>query len=194
VTQSVTFHFTSPQFIFESGIVVFTKGARLFSEGEFRVGEIRDGSIDDVLVEGPIEFDATLGNLRIVRREDHRRYRIAYLKVTGDLRPEDLRAGRVSVLLNRLVIVIVRVEDSTGHPVSNVRVSLSLPDLEGSLEAETDDCGEVVLLGGAGRYSASVDFVQNRRLRPHVSADLEITPEDAGERTVVLRVPPVSTK
>ena len=136
MTQSVTFHFTSPQFVFESGIVVFTKGARLFSEGEFRVGEIRDGSIDDVLVEGPIEFDATLGNLSVVRREDRRRYHIAYLKVTGDLRPEDLRAGRVSVLLNRLVIVIVRVEDSTGHPVSNVSVSLILPDLEGSLEAE----------------------------------------------------------
>ena len=168
---------------------MFTKGARLFSEGEFRVGDIRDGSIDDVLVEGPIEFDATLGNLSVVRREDHRRYRGAYLKVTGDFRPEDLRAGRVSVQLDRLVIVIVRIEDSTGNPVSNVSVSLSLPDLEGSLEAETDDRGEIVLLGGVGQYSASIGFVQNRRLRPDVSADLEITPEDAGERTVVLRVP-----
>ncbi len=106
MTQSVTFHFTSPQFVFESGIVVFTKGARLFSEGEFRVGEIRDGSIDDVLVEGPIEFDATLANLSVVRREDGRRYHVAVLKVTGDLRPEDLRVGRVSVPLNRLVIVL----------------------------------------------------------------------------------------
>jgi hypothetical protein len=193
VTQSITFHFSSPQFVLESGIVVFTKGARLFSEGEFRVGEIRDGSIDDVLVEGPIEFDATLGNLSVVRREDGRRYHVAHLKVTGDLRPEDLRAGRVSVLLNPLVLVIVNVEDSTGRPVSNVSVSLTLPDLEGSLEAETNDLGEVVLLGGVGRYSASVGVVQNRRLRPIVSAVLEITPEDAGERTVVLRVPPVST-
>jgi len=194
VTQSVTFHFSSPEFVFESGIVVFTKGARLFSEGEFRVGQIRDGSIDEVLVEGPIEFDATLGNLSVIRREDRRRYRIAYLKVTGDLRPADLRAGRVNVLLNRLVIVIARVEDSAGHPLSNVRVSLILPDLEGSLEADTDERGEVVLLGSVGRYSASIHFVRNRRLRPNVSADLDITPEDAGERTVVLRVPPVSTQ
>src|SRR5687768_17903436 len=83
MTQSVSFHFTSPQFVFESGIVVFTKGARLFSEGEFRVGEIRDGSIDNVLVEGPIEFDATLGNLSVVRYEDQRRYNVGHLKVTG---------------------------------------------------------------------------------------------------------------
>lgn len=80
MTQSVSFHFTSPQFGLESGIIVFTKGARLFSEGEFRVGEIRDGSIDGVLVEGPIEFDATLGNLSVVRYENRRRYLVIFLK------------------------------------------------------------------------------------------------------------------
>ena len=29
MTQRVTFHFTSPQFIFEAGRVMFSKGARL---------------------------------------------------------------------------------------------------------------------------------------------------------------------
>ena len=188
MTQSVTFHFTSPQFVFESGIVVFTKGARLFSEGEFRVGEIRDGSIDDVLVEGPIEFDATLANLSVVRREDGRHYNVGHLKVTGDLRPEDLRSGRVLVHLDLPVILIVRIEGSLAIPLPKVKVSLDLPNSVATLEVQTDDRGEIVLLGGAGRYSASIDFVHNRRLRPRVSADLEITPEDAGERTVVLRV------
>jgi hypothetical protein len=157
MTQSVTFHFTSPQFLFESGTVVFTKGARLFSEGEFRTRDLRDGCVDGVLVEGPIQFDAMLVDLRVVRREGRRSYYAPYLKVTGDLRPDELRAGRVTVRLNLPVAVIVRVEDLSGKAVSNVSLSLLMPDLEGSLEARTDDRGEVVLLGGAGRYTALID-------------------------------------
>ena len=189
MTQSVSFHFTSPQFVFESGIVMFTKGARLFSEGEFRVGEIRDGSVDDVLVEGPIEFDAMLGNLSVVRYGDQRRYHVGHLQVTGNLSPEDLRSGRVLVRLDLPVILIVRVEDRAGNPVPDVNVSLHLPKSEATLEAQTDDRGEIVLLAGAGHYSASIGFFQNRRLRPNVSADLDITPADTGEHIVVLRVP-----
>ena len=169
--------------------MVFTKGARLFSEGEFRVGQIVDGCVDNVLVEGAIEFDAMLGDLSVVRYEDRRRYHVAFFKVTGDLRAEDLRAGRVVVRLHLPVILIVKVEDRSGKPVPNASVSLSLPYSEATSEAQTSDGGEIVLLGGVGRYSASLGFVQNRRLRPIVSADLEITPSDSGERIVVLRVP-----
>ena len=190
MTQSVSFHFTSPQFVFESGIVVFTKGARLFSEGEFRTGEIKDGSVADVLVEGPIEFDATFGNLSVVRRDDSRRYQVALLRVTGALRAEDLRAGRVNVRLNLPVALIVRIDDPSGNRVSNVTVNLNLPNSEATAEVQTDDRGEIVLLGGAGRYSASVRLVHGRRLRPVVSADVEITQADAGERVLVLRIPP----
>jgi hypothetical protein len=192
MTQAVRFHFTSPQFSLKSGIIAFTKGARLFSDGEFRVGKIRDGRIDDVLVEGPIEFDATIGNLSVVRYDNRRRYEVIYLKVTGKLRPEDLRSGLVQVRLNLPVILIVRVEDPVGNPVSNVNVSLDLPNSETTSELQTNDRGEIVLLGVAGRYTASIAFVQNRRLRPIVSADLEITPADSGERIVVLRVPPIA--
>lgn len=35
MTQSVTFEFTSPQFDIESGKIIFTKGARFNSTGEF---------------------------------------------------------------------------------------------------------------------------------------------------------------
>jgi hypothetical protein len=192
MTQSVTFRFTSPHFNLESGIIAFTKGARLFSGGEFRVGEIRDGLVDDVLVEGPIEFDAAIGNLSVVRHDNRRRYHVEFLNVTGKLRSEDLRSGQVQVRLNLPVILIIRVEDSGGTPVSNVGVSLHLPDSEATSEVRTNDAGEIVLLGSVGKYSASVGLVQNRRLRPSVSADLDIMPEDSGERIVVLRVPPAS--
>jgi len=95
----------------------------------------------------------------------------------------------VVVGLHLPVILIVRVEDLSGHPVPNVSVSLSLPNWEATSDAQTNDRGEIVLLGGVGRYSASVSFVHNRRLRPMVSADIDITPADIGERVVVLRVP-----
>ena len=192
MTQSVTFHFTSSQFVLESGMVVFTKGARLFSDGEFQVGKIKDGRIDGVLVEGPIEFDAMLGDITIVRTDDSRRYRVGLLKVTGDLLPEDLQSGRVLVQLNLPVILIVKVEDPAGNAVPDIGVSLQLPNCDPTVEAQTDARGEIVLLAGAGRYSATIAFVQNRRLRPQVSLDLTITPSDSGERILTLRIPPVS--
>lgn len=191
MTQSISFHFTSPQFVIESGFVVFTKGARLFSEGEFRVGQIRDGSIDGVLVEGPIEFDAMLGDLTVVRSEDRRRYHVGFLKVTGGLHPQNLRSGRVHIRLDLPAILIVRVENPAGNPLPQVSVSLNLQNSEATLEAQTDDRREIVVLGGAGQYSATINFVQNRRLRPNVSADLEITPADFGERILLLRIPSV---
>ena len=72
----------------------------------------------------------------------------------------------------------------------NVIVSLHLPNSEATLEAITNVHGEIVLLAGAGQYPAAIGYVENRRLRPDVSADLTITPADSGERIVVLRVPP----
>jgi len=187
MTQSVTFHFTSSQFVLESGSVWFTKGARLFSEAEFQIGHIKDGSIDGVLVEGPIEFDAMLGDLTVVRSEDHRRYHVGPVRVTGDLRPEDLRSGRVPVRLNFPVILVVKVEDAAGRPVPNVTVFLHLPNWEATPEVQTDELGETVLLAGAGKYSARVVLAQNRSL--NVSADLTLTHTDSGERLLNLRLP-----
>jgi hypothetical protein len=189
MTQSVTFHFTSPQFVLESGIVTFTKGARLFSDGEFQVGTIKDGSVEGVLVEGPIEFDAMLGDLTVVWSEDSRRYHVGFLNVTGNLQPEHLRSGCVVVRLDLTVILIVRVEDQNGHPVPNVSVNLTLPKWEATLEAQTDARGEIVLLAGAGKYAATLNLIQNRRARPDVSADVTIVPSHFGERRVVLRIP-----
>ena len=192
MTQSVSFHFTSSQFVLESGMVVFTKGARLFSDGEFQVGKIKDGCIDGVLVEGPIEFDAMLGDITIARIDDNRRYRVQLLKVTGDLRPEDLHAGRVVVHLNLPVVLIVKVEDPAGNAVPDAGVSLQLPHWEPTIEAQTDAGGEIVLLAGAGRYSATIASLPNRRFRPNVSIDVSIAPSDAGERTLILRAPSTS--
>lgn len=142
MTQPVAFHFTSPQFVFESGTVAFTKGGRLFSDGAFRVGTITDGVVEGVLVEGPIEFDAMLHDLTVVRSEDRRRYQIGFFKVTGDLQPGDLRSGRVLVRLNPRVILIVRVEDSAGHRAPNVPVSVNFPNWEATAEIQTDVRGK----------------------------------------------------
>jgi hypothetical protein len=202
VTQPVSFDFCSPQFAVESGRVFFSKGARLFSGGEFQVGEIKDGSVDGVLVEGPIVFDAILGNVSIVRYSDGRRYQVALFKVTGDLRPQDLQAGRVPVNLDVPVVLILTVEDEGAQPMSGVQVSLNLPNAAFTAEIETDERGEIVLLGTAGRYSASVAFmgtVETLRKEdapfntcwrsPRIREEFEIRPSDSGERVVVLRVP-----
>src|SRR5688572_9577080 len=169
MTKRVSFRFTSPQFAIESAIVAFTKGARLFSEGEFRVGQIRDGEIGGVLIEGAIQFDATLGDLAVVRHENRRRYHVPFLAVTGDLMPADLHSGRVVVEIDLPVVIVVRVEDSTGAPIQHVTVSLNLPNVEATLETRTDDLGEIAILASAGRFSATLDFLPNRRLSAPVS-------------------------
>jgi hypothetical protein len=128
-----------------------------------------------------------LGDLMVVRSEDHRRYHVGPVRVTGHLRPEDLRYGRVVVRLNLPVILTVKVEDSAGRPAPNVTVSLHLPNWEATPEVQTDALGEIALLAGAGKYSARVVLAQNRRL--NVSADLTLTPTDCGERVITLRLP-----
>ena len=187
MTQAVTFHFTSPQCIFESGHVTFTKGARLFSESDFYDGEVKDGIIDGVLVEGPIEYDAWLSDLTVARSDDGRRYHVGPVTITGSLRPEDLRSGRVLVQLNLSVILIVRVEDPDGQPVKDACMGLTVAGWMATVETRTDARGEVVLRVGVGRHSARVGFGRDRRV--NVSADLTITPADSGERELVLRVP-----
>jgi hypothetical protein len=202
VTQPVSFDFCSPQFAVESGRVFFSKGARLFSDGEFQVGEITDGSVDGVLVEGPIVFDAILGNLSIVRYSDGRRYQVAVFPVTGDLRPQDMQAGRVVINLDVPVVVILKIEDEAGKPMSGVQVSLNLPNALFTAEIQTDERGEIVLLGAAGRYSASVAFIgtvetlckedaqiNTCRRAPHIREEFEIRSSDSGERMVVIRIP-----
>jgi hypothetical protein len=129
-----------------------------------------------------------LVDLTVVKREGGRRYHVAYLKVAGDLHEEELRSGRVTVKLSLPVAVVVRIEDSSGNRVSNVRVSLLLPEVEATLETETDDHGEVVLIGGPGRYTALIGVFQGTRLRPPLMGDLELTTGDIGERIMLLRV------
>ena len=202
MTQAVSFDFCSPQFAVESGRVFFSKGARLFSDGEFHVGEIKDGSVDSVLVEGPIVFDAILGNLSIVRYSDGRRYKVAVFPVTGDLRPQDMQAGRVVINLDVPVVVILKVEDEAGQPMSGAQVSLNLPNAEFTAEIQTDEGGEIVLLGAAGQYSASVALIETvETLRkedaqfntcgrsPRIREQFEIRPFDSGERVVLIRIP-----
>jgi hypothetical protein len=193
VTTTVSFRFTSAQFAIESAIVAFTKGARLFSDGEFRVGQVTDGEIEGVLVEGPIRFDAMLGNLAVVRHDDGRRYHVPFLPVTGRLSSQQLHAGCVVVDLDLPVVLIVRVEDSTGSPIQHVPVSLVLPHFEATLETRTDDLGQIALLAGAGHYSATIDSVPNRRPSVPISVELDITAADSGERILVLRVPSKSS-
>ena len=187
MTQSVTFHFISSQFVIKSGVAAFTKGARLFSDDEFRVGTIQDGFVEDVLVEGPIEFDAILGNLAVVWSENRRLYHVGFLNVTGSLQPDQLASRRIVVRLVLPVILIVKVENQAGYRVPNIAVSLGLPDFGATIEAKTDSRGEIVLLAHAGNYSMKITNGRDRPLQTNVAADVTLTPEDSGERVVTLR-------
>ena len=110
MTTTVSFHFTSPQFAIQSAAVMFMKGARLFSDGDFRIGRITEGAIDGVLVEGPIEFDAMLSELTVTRRNDNRRYDVPFFPVSGTIRPQEISACLVTVELDIPVVVVMRVE------------------------------------------------------------------------------------
>ena len=189
MTQSVTFHFSSPHFTFTSGLVAFTKGARLFSDGEFHTGRITNGVTENVLVEGPIEFDALLGDLTLIRNADGHRQRVAFARLTGQLREEDIRTGRIPVAVEASVLIVVRVVDTAERPLANVTVSFHSSDSEATFDTTTNERGEIVILGNVGRYDAMIGFVEGRRLWPPVENHLDITTTDVGERVLLLRLP-----
>jgi hypothetical protein len=187
--QSVTFQFSSPHFTFASGHVTFTKGARLFADGGFESGRMTNGIVTDVLVEGPIQFDAIFGDLTLIRAADGRTQRVGFGRLTGDLRDEDIQAGQITVVVNAAAVMLVSVVDVDGRPRGGLTVSLHVPDWEATLEATTDESGGFAVLAGPGRYDAKIGFVDGRRLWPPVENYLDITPADVGERRLLLRVP-----
>jgi hypothetical protein len=190
MTQAVSFQFTSPQFAFDSGLVAFMKGARLFSDGDFRTGRITNGAIDGVLVEGPIEFDALLSELTITRRTDNRSYYVPFLPVSGAIRPPEISAGRVSVELDIPVIVVMRVEDAAGATVPHATVSFSIPSTTATFEGPINEEGALALLGVPGRFSFHLLSAADRWLAARgIRSELEVKASDRGERHVVLRVP-----
>ncbi len=189
MTQSVSFHFSSPQFAFESGLVFFTKGARIFSDGEFRVGEIKDGSIDGVLVEGPIEFDAMLYQLTVTRKSDNRPYNVTSLWVSRAMTADEIHSGCVAVELNLPIVLVIQVKDSTGATVPAV-VSLSIPSVTATLEAPID--GDLVLFGTPGHHGIHLASLGDRGvMRERVFEEFDVEPDDTGERVIVLRAPPI---
>jgi hypothetical protein len=192
LTSTVSFHFTSPQFAFHSGVVVFFKGARLRSDGEESVGELEEGSIDGVLVEGPIEFDAILYQLRLTRRVDGRAYDVGYLPLSGAMSSPQIDAGRIVLEIDVPVVLVIRVEDASGDPVPGAVVGFSMPSITATSEGPVNDRGELTLLGMPGRYSFTLISAGDWRLgHERVSAELDVKAEDQGERLVVLRVPSV---
>ncbi len=115
MSSVLSFHFTSPQFDFNAGHVAFFKGARLRSDGEISTGELNDGSIDGVLVEGPIEFDAMLYQLSVTRKADARSYHVTFLWVSGPMTEEEIASGRKTVSIDLPVILVIQVKDRAGE-------------------------------------------------------------------------------
>lgn len=91
MTQKIAFEFISRQFAFESGKVMFTKGARFDSIEPFETRQFHHGVVDGVLVEGPIEFDAVLVDLSVTSHTSGRVYQPLPLLVTGSISATDLR-------------------------------------------------------------------------------------------------------
>ena len=153
-------------------------------------GEMREGAIGGVLVEGPIEFDAVLFGLTVARRDDNRRYEVPFLPVTGAIRPQEISDGRVAVELDIAVVVVVRVEDASGTKVARAMVSCSIPSTSATFNGQVNERGEVALLGTPGRFSFHLVSVADRVfISERIHADLEVTPNDRGERHIVLRAP-----
>jgi hypothetical protein len=194
VTSTVSFHFDSPQFEFRSGFIAFTKGARLNSIGGISTGELSNGSIDGVVVEGPIEFDAMLYQLSVSRKADHHSYFVTGLWASRAMTLEEIRAGRIAVTLNLPLVIRVQVIDSSGARVPAV-VSLFFPSLlprrGGGATLEVPVDGELVLFGTPGYHHVGLISAGDRSLpRKRAFEQFEVSPEDTGERVIVLRVPP----
>jgi len=190
VTSTLTFQFTSPQFTFDSAQILFFKGGRLSSDGTMLLGEISDGSIDGVLVEGPIEFDAMLYAVRATRRDDNRTYEIACLRVSRAITERDISSGMVVVGLDLPLVLVIRVEDSSGAPVSGAMVNFSIPLMTATAEGPVNERGELLLFGTPGHYSVRLVSAGDRSFGPEgVWADFDVTPDEHGERVIVLRIP-----
>jgi len=143
-----------------------------------------------VLVEGPIEFDAMLSELTVTRRNDNRRYDVPFFPVSGTIRPQEISACLVTVELDIPVVVVMRVEDAAGTTVPGAKVSFSIPSTSATFEGTVNKLGELAVLGTPGRFSFHLLSVGDRRLAPEeVRAELNVTPNDRGERHVILRVP-----
>jgi len=193
VTTTVSFHFTSPQFVILSAAVTFMKGARIFSDGEFRSGRITNGSIEGVLIEGPIEFDAMLSQLTVTRRDDGRKFDIPFLPTSGVILPQEISICRVAVELDLRVVVVIRVEDTAGAAVPGAIVSASIPATSATFEWPVNQRGEVAVLGTPGHHSFRLVSVGERWLGSEkIRAEIEVKPNDRGERYLVLRVPDAS--
>jgi hypothetical protein len=98
-------------------------------------------------------------------------------------------------------VLILKVEDEAGQPLSGAQVSVTLPNVVFTAEIPTDERGEISLLGVAGRYSVSVavnGIVETPgtddarfnvcRHSPRIREQFEIRPSDSGERVVVIRM------
>ena len=202
MTQSVTFHFSSPQFVFESGIAILFKllpgpeATLATPDGEsFDLSNIGSGSIQlkefgvrngetiPVAVASPGLFQAVLTQLHVVRTSDGRKFQIAGVSLQADVTADDLRNGRTTLRIDAPQLLMIRVHDSAGRPVSNATVSVCIDAVEGSSEQVTTENGEIVYLGMPGRY-----YVAARRPDDTIRAEMhfEITVADSGERVVVL--------
>jgi hypothetical protein len=191
MTQAVTFEFVSPQFVFESGNVTFFKGARLRDDGEISTAKFADGSIAGVLVEGPLECDFMLDDLKVIRRSDGRRYGVAGLSVTRQLARDQLAAGRVLVTLDLALLLVIRVENSSGEPIPGALINIAQPSEQATWEMPVSERGEVVIFGKPGSHFVTVGRIGERwlEINERVTAFFEVEPGEHGERVITLRVP-----
>jgi hypothetical protein len=185
MTQSVRFHFASPQFVFEAGRVMFSKGARFSTSPDKSVGEIVNGVLDDVLVEGPIEFDATLTDLTLIRRRDGLACGVPVFWASGKLEADALRSGHVFVDLDLPLMLVFRVDTASAERVSGARLSIIQPSMEATLEITANEEGELKVLARPGLYSVMATTGEHTGDR--ANATFEVAPGEHGERLIVLQ-------
>jgi hypothetical protein len=204
----VIFEFTSLQFVFLSGRLVLFR----LVTGEKPAFVTMDGRVYDVLDPESIEqvrmqqwdllngvtrpipvnaagpFHASIGKMKLLRKEDQREFSITGTAVQREITEEDLQRGRVIVDSNIPQVITIRVEDAGGGCIPNATVCLITDAEEGSTEVITNEKGEITIPGVVGRYHTSA-YVLGSEPRRSEPAQFEVSTTDSGERLVILQIP-----
>ena len=146
-----------------------------------------NGDLGDVLVEGPIDFDATLYDLKLRRRSDGLACGVPIFGVSEKLTVEALRSGHVLVDLDLPLLLVFKVETSSGERVPRALLSIIQPATEATWEITANEAGELKMLARPGLYSVMATTGEHSRGRDGASATFDVAPDERGERLIVLR-------
>lgn len=94
--------------------------------------------------------------IRARRVSDGKTTLLAVAEFTHEVTEADCRSGITAVDINAYKELVIRVQDSEGHPLAGRMLSLLCFSREGSLDLTVDTDGEVRLLLASGMYGTGM--------------------------------------